>query len=125
MPHSYSTSKNSPNQINQKKHGEGAVFVLHSLYLILIIFIPKYNEIILLSLYEGVCCLVEFRIFPLREAELLGGLVCHHAGDGEGGGGARRRGVAAVQHSRSEAGLEDEVPHEVALQVHGLANEQS
>ena len=73
--------------------------------------------------YEGVCCLVEFRIFPLREAKLLGGLVGHHAGDGEGGGGARRRGVAAVQHSRSEAGLEDEVPHEVALQVHGLPNE--
>ena len=67
--------------------------------------------------------LVEFRLLPLGEAELLRRLVCHHAGDGEGGGCPGGRGVAAVQHSRSEAGLEDEVPHEVTLHVHGLENE--
>ena len=60
---------------------------------------------------------------PLREIELLGGLVGHHAADGEGGGGAGRGGVPAVQHPRFEAGFEDEVTHEVAFHVHGLAKE--
>ena len=66
--------------------------------------------------------LVEFRILPLGEVELRGGPVGHHARDGEGGGGAGRGGVAAVQHAGSQAGLEDEVTHEVALHVHGLEN---
>ena len=63
---------------------------------------------------------VEFRILPLGEVELRGGLVGHHARDGEGGGGAGRGGVAAVQHAGSQAGLEDEVTNEISLHVHGL-----